>query len=290
MRKSLGFTLIELLVVIAIIGILIGLLLPAVQKVREAANRTRCTNNLKQIGLAVHNYASAFQDKLPPCTTSYSSSPPGQYQGGILITLLPYVEQDGLYRVALTNTGSTWDGWDGVMYVRQRALKVYMCPSDPTISNGYSGAQVGQWGAASYACNFQVFGTVRLGGNADTPAFTIGNIPDGTSNVIGFSEVFSATNGNAYGSLWAYPGIDWSWAWHPVICDTRVWGNAWDFTPQTSLFNSSAAGKERAQTAHASIQTLLMDGSVRGVAPSITAATWRDALIPNDGRVLGTDW
>ena len=96
-RDRAAFTLIELLVVIAIIGILIGLLLPAVQKVREAANRAKCQNNVKQLGIAVHNYASTFQDKLPPAQASYPAGA-GVANGSILFWLLPYVEQDALFR------------------------------------------------------------------------------------------------------------------------------------------------------------------------------------------------
>jgi prepilin-type N-terminal cleavage/methylation domain-containing protein/prepilin-type processing-associated H-X9-DG protein len=114
-RRS-GFTLIELLVVIAIIGVLIGLLLPAVQKVREAANRASCQNNLHQIALAAHNYQSAFK-RFPPGinvspnaslpTTANSLSPP--YAGpftGCLGFLLPYMEQDNIYQQLVGNAGS----------------------------------------------------------------------------------------------------------------------------------------------------------------------------------------
>src|SRR5215468_10203317 len=108
-----GFTLIELLVVIAIIAILIALLVPAVQKVREAAARTQCTNNLKQIGLGCHNFESTFK-RLPPL---YGGANPGQTTqgasqkfnsiwGSTHVFLLPYIEMDNLYK-KITNTGAT---------------------------------------------------------------------------------------------------------------------------------------------------------------------------------------
>src|ERR1044071_4686863 len=97
-RRPAGFTLIELLVVIAIIAVLIGLLLPAVQKVREAAQRTKCTNNLKQIGLAMHNYHDARGSFPSGHIELIDSKGAYQYYGGVFISLLPYVEQDGLYR------------------------------------------------------------------------------------------------------------------------------------------------------------------------------------------------
>src|SRR5438105_784469 len=108
-RKPKGFTLIELLVVIAIIGILIGLLLPAVQKVREAANRTKCQNQIRQLSLATHNYASTYQDKLPGLTNAIPLPAGGVYHVVLLFSLLPYVEEDNLYRLS-----ANVDCWTGV--------------------------------------------------------------------------------------------------------------------------------------------------------------------------------
>jgi prepilin-type N-terminal cleavage/methylation domain-containing protein len=138
-----GFTLIELLVVIAIIAILIGLLLPAVQKVREAAARSSCQNNLKQIALGAHNYASA-NNYLP--TGSLGDKPvvePPTYNGqfiGCMVLILPYIEQEPLYRQFMTDpppnwptipqVGPLWTSYGSAINARLARIKTYLCPSD----------------------------------------------------------------------------------------------------------------------------------------------------------------
>jgi len=140
-----GFTLIELLVVIAIIAVLVGLLLPAVQKVREAAARMSCTNNLKQMGLAIHNYESTFA-YFPPDEHDLRANDPNLIPGalasgngnlgfGVQVLILPYIEQNNLYN-QLDVTKSIFDPFNlpppfGTNTAVSQVVKIYLCPSSP---------------------------------------------------------------------------------------------------------------------------------------------------------------
>ena len=189
-RKSAGFTLIELLVVIAIIAILIGLLLPAVQKVREAAARSKCSNNLKQLGLAFHMYQDSNGALPTGWVTSNTVMPSPGWSWAIII--LPYVEQGPLYNqinpdVAIPGGAPTANA------LLQTPLSVYRCPSDPGQSVN---SVLNNYGMNNYVVNREVVGPDAS--NRPAP-MKVERITDGSSNTIMLGERDSIRN---IGAVW----------------------------------------------------------------------------------------
>jgi prepilin-type N-terminal cleavage/methylation domain-containing protein/prepilin-type processing-associated H-X9-DG protein len=294
-----AFTLIELLVVIAIIAILIGLLLPAVQKIREAANRMKCTNQLKQWGLAMHNY----HDTNGQFPVGARNNPRQAWP----MYLWSFVEQDNLDRkndltqpfyVPPGTIGGTLNGLTGAK------LQLYYCPSDTgaDLDSGAAyyqrrrGNYVVNWGNAMYDSPPPTTGNApfyHIGGNRSTPAtVTIASVVDGTSNTLMMSETLKA---------WSHDDNDWR---GDIQNDDGVFKFMTLLTPNTSApdivnwaipnndprmpVSTSGLQYSAARSRHSGgVNVSLCDGSVRFIRDSISLATWQAMGTMDGGEVVG---
>jgi type II secretory pathway pseudopilin PulG len=297
------------LVVIAIIAILIGLLLPAVQKVRAAAARTQSQNNVKQIALAVHSYHDT-NGTVPPLADRVAA---GKNYASVYFFILPYIEQTPIYTLGMTN-GGVWE--NSPNNAGSMTIKTYISPRDtsnPLVpwreTNG------GAWAVGNYGANHAIFG-VPCGSNTISK-MTLVQITDGTSNTVGFAEQYGRcgvgdtdyTSGsppsNYYEKLWAYR-VNWYWQRGPYF-DTRLMSSGMLGTAQgdnsacTPIATSTAAVPQNMPSVQACnpyfVQAMdaggcvvgMMDGSGRLVSSSVDPTMWVRALWPRDGFPLG-DW
>jgi prepilin-type N-terminal cleavage/methylation domain-containing protein/prepilin-type processing-associated H-X9-DG protein len=316
-RSRFGFTLIELLVVIAIIAILIGLLLPAVQKVREAAARMKCANNLKQWGLAMHNYHDT-NGKFP----YFTSVSPRRHNWAPFV--MPFLEQGNL--VAGYNMNVHWYDAPNLVMTQQQ-LSIFYCPSDRpgamwTDQTGYVSARGNYlvcygnvlFGGGQLTPGRGIFGCSAIqnaGANQFTPYQTqIVQITDGTSNTLLMSEVIVAKSDNNQGGGGNWPSGDFrGHIWHdatmssPSHCpnifmtinppnstvpDNGMCGTIPNTDPLMPCTNGSTTTRQNtARSRHSGgVNAMFADGSIRFYTNSTAQTTWQAMGSMDTGEVI----
>ena len=313
-----GFTLIELLVVIAIIAVLIALLLPAVQQAREAARRAQCKNNLKQLGLALHNYHDTHSQFPPGAIYSGEGSAPADgrddgWGATWAVMILPYIDQAPLYsRYTSESVARSGNASSGNNFVTRQQLTAMKCPSHPEVrtllTQDFTGFAKGNYAASigggnllsSSHFNGELRGAFSLIGQWGA---SFRDMSDGSSNAVVLSEIV------AIDSVSDDRGA-WGWCTGPTFCGqgssssiimTPNCRTATDASPYAlnnttaSVFNhinnpdvTGASARVAARSYHTGgVHATMGDGGVRFISENINAATWRNLLSIRDGNVIG---
>jgi prepilin-type N-terminal cleavage/methylation domain-containing protein/prepilin-type processing-associated H-X9-DG protein len=328
MARRPGFTLVELLVVIAIIGILVSLLLPAIQATREASRRLSCLNNSKQIALATQNYSDTHGGPMPWLTDTTPNTPTGAHIQSLFYALLPFIEEENLHdQFDATDPTSYYGDSAGKPGLGAHSVKLFICPSDASDSGNdiytltntvtpappppYQSPFVSHYASSNYAANGLVF-------RKNTAKFPK-TFRDGTSHTILFAERYRLCSGVS--NEWAYGGNSNS---NPSFGFLPLSGGATtnQFAPDQPLRLDASAnvyGKvgldadgpgtatvpaafqtgpgqvdcdpRVAQSPHAGCMNVAMaDGSVRCMSASVSQETFWAACTPAGGEVLEADW
>ncbi|WP_081444924.1 DUF1559 domain-containing protein [Blastopirellula marina] len=279
-NQRLGFTLVELLVVIAIIGVLIALLLPAVQQAREAARRTECVNKMKQLGLATHNFHDTYRH-LPWASRNVSINGVTN-KGSLFFWILPYLEQSALYDQANLSIDTSVDGKRAARHL----IPPFLCPSDATSADHVLD---GNWTLGNYEMNYQVF-------RDENTQQGLNLISDGTSNTIMFGETLQRCGGAiediTYGTLWAHTLNQNDVRWTPIFgggtysSTSMITGTT--LVPQRAKKKPDCDPLNSLASCHpGGINVLLADASVQFVPDTTSGTTFWSLCTRGDGEVVG---
>lgn len=301
-----GFTLVELLVVIAIIGLLVGLLLPAVQAAREAARRIQCSNNVKQLGLSVLNYESAYL-RLPSAGqgTNYTTNPPSTTIGrqSVFTAILPYLEQNNIYQQL--DLRFAYNETPGNIAASKQGIAIFVCPSNSIRpgSTDKTGFGCTDYGPVYYVDLDPVTGlrnkALRADGGITDGWPRIAQISDGVSNTVGFGEDVGRSENMQPNHVYVDP-IDGQkrrvWRWGDPDCafgvSKLINNNKMPMNgPSTCPWVDNNCGPfEEIFSQHPGGANVgLLDGSVQFLSESMSASNLRSLVTRSGGEVRTSD-